>query len=122
MDAQSVESDRSLRDEIVVEIMSMIRPVKIERTKPTIAELEAILNSDDPPLISLNPDGSCTELVPMTTTVGAVADKIVALIARRQLTEAPNTWSCAVCGANVGHKTDCPQSATFNDDCYVGGP
>ena len=30
--------------------------------------------------------------------------------------------SCAVCGASVGHKADCPQSATFNDDCYVGGP
>lgn len=54
-------------------IMGMLEPKRVARTKPTIAELEAILNADNGANINLEPDGSVTELTPRTTTAAEVA-------------------------------------------------
>lgn len=68
------------RDKIVAEIMSLVRqsPRKME-PKPTIAELEAILNSECTDEISVQPDGSIC-VTSTSTTVGAVADKVIAAL------------------------------------------
>jgi hypothetical protein len=45
--------------------------------RPTIDEIEAILNSDSGDSLDIRPDGSVTITAPyITTTVGAVADEI----------------------------------------------
>jgi hypothetical protein len=70
----------TLKEQIVTEIMSLVRPQpqKME-PKPTIAELEKILNSECTDAISIEPDGSvCVR--PTSTTVGAVADKVIGLV------------------------------------------
>lgn len=69
--------------EITAAIMALIQPTerKIEQSeRPSIAQLEAILNSEDPPKVSIKPDGSVVEIVPASTTVGHVADAVLDLL------------------------------------------
>lgn len=57
-----------------VAIMGMLEPKRAVMPKPSIAELEAILNADgDGRNINIEPDGSVTELTPRTTTASEVA-------------------------------------------------
>lgn len=57
-----------------VAIMGMLEPQRAAMPKPSIAELEAILNADsDGRNINIEPDGSITELTPRTTTASEVA-------------------------------------------------
>lgn len=70
----------TLKEQIVTEIMSLVRrqPQKMD-PKPTIEELEKILSSECTDAISIEPDGSvCAR--PTSTTVGAVADKVVTVV------------------------------------------
>ena len=54
-------------------IMGMLEPMRTPRPKPTIAELEALLNAEDARQIHIAADGSVTELAPRTTTAREVA-------------------------------------------------
>lgn len=67
-----------LREQIVKEIMSLVRQQPRKMEKPSIAELEKIFNSECTDAINIEPDGSVS-VTPTTTTVGAVADKVVAV-------------------------------------------
>lgn len=70
----------TLKQQIVTEIMSLVRqqPQKMD-PKPTIDELEKILNAECTDSISIEPDGSVS-VRPTSTTVGAVADKVIGLV------------------------------------------
>ncbi len=70
----------TLKQQIVTEIMSLVRqqPRKME-PKPTVLDLERILNSESTDAVHIEPDGSVT-VTPTVTTVGAVADKVVGLV------------------------------------------
>lgn len=68
-----------LREQIVKEIMSLVRQKPRKMEKPSIAELEKILNSECTDAINIEPDGSVS-ITPIVTTVGAVADKVIALL------------------------------------------
>lgn len=69
-----------LRAQVVAEIMKLVRPEPVNIGKPTIEELERILNSDDPGRINLAPDGSATMQPRSSVTVGTVADAILPLV------------------------------------------
>jgi hypothetical protein len=81
-DAQTQTTKREeLREKIIAMMHDLVLPKKIEvEPQPTIDQLEKILNSVDPPSISLQPDGSVVEYRPQTTTVQAVADGILDLL------------------------------------------
>lgn len=68
-----------LKEQIVTEIMSLVRqpPKKLET--PSIDDLEKILNSECTDAIHIEPDGSVS-VTPTVTTVGAVADKVVLVV------------------------------------------
>jgi hypothetical protein len=69
------------REAIVAEIMKLIRPAPVPMAqKPTIDELEEILNSESDDAITINPDGTVSR-IPPPTTVGAVVDAILRIIA-----------------------------------------
>lgn len=68
-----------LKDKIVTEIMSLVRQQPQKLPKPTIDELERILNSESKDAVNIEPDGSVS-VTPTVTTVGAIADKVVALV------------------------------------------
>lgn len=70
----------TLRDQIVAEIMSLVRPQPTKMDPPpTIEQLEAILNSENTDDVRIETDGSVS-VRPTVTTVGAVADKVVGLV------------------------------------------
>lgn len=70
-----------LRQKIIAMMNALVLPRRVEHEpRPTIEELEKLLNSDDPPNISIQPDGSVIEYRPQTTTVRAVADGILDLL------------------------------------------
>lgn len=70
-----------LRKKIIDKMKTLVLPKKIERNpRPTIEELEKILNQAEPPNIQINPDGSVTEYQPQSTTIEKVADAILDLI------------------------------------------
>lgn len=71
----------ALKEEIVTAIMSLVRqqPKKMER--PTIDELERIINSESTDAVNIEPDGSVT-VTPQATTVGTVADLVVLPVER----------------------------------------
>ncbi len=80
------EAADDLRSKIVAEIMKLVRPdsvVVLER--PTIAELEAILNAEEEPDIHLNPDGSISARPKQTVTVGDVADAVLRIIGASEI-------------------------------------
>ena len=54
-------------------IMGMLEPKRTPKPKPTLDELEAMLNSESPPDIHIAPDGSYEQLSPRTTTASEVA-------------------------------------------------
>lgn len=67
----------TLREQIIAEIMKLVRPAQIiSERKPTIDELEKILNSDDRSVTSINPDGTVS-IAPPPCTVGDVADAVL---------------------------------------------
>lgn len=67
------------RSDIVKEIMKLVKPTPIVMDKkPTIDELEKILNSESSDKVNILPDGTVT-LTKTTTTVGEVADAILQL-------------------------------------------
>lgn len=68
-----------LRNQIVSEIMSLVRQPSRKLEKPTIDELERIINSESTDAVNIEPDGSVS-ITPTATTVGAVADKVVAVV------------------------------------------
>lgn len=68
----------TLRDQIVTEIMSLVRQPPRKLEKPTIDELERIINSESTDAVNIEPDGSVS-VTPTVTTIGAVADKVAAL-------------------------------------------
>jgi CRISPR/Cas system-associated protein Csm6 len=69
----------TLREQIVREIMSLVRQPAKKMEKPSIAELEKILNSESTDNINIEPDGSIS-VTPTSTTVGAVADRVVVVV------------------------------------------
>jgi hypothetical protein len=76
----NTENAMPLKEQIVREIMSLVRPQpKRMVAKPTIEELEKILNSETTDDIQIEPDGSVS-VRPKTTTVGAVAEAVVRLV------------------------------------------
>jgi hypothetical protein len=67
------------REQIVSEVMNLVHPKMVPSDKkPTIDELEKILNSEDHPNISIAPDGSF--LVEQPNTVGDIADAVMRLV------------------------------------------
>jgi hypothetical protein len=68
-----------LKEQIVTEIMSLVRQPPRKMEKPSIDELEKILNSESTDDINIEADGSISA-TPTTTTVGAVADKVVTAV------------------------------------------
>lgn len=70
----------TMRDEIIAEIMTLVRPPphKME-PRPTIEELEKILNSEDKRDITIEPDGSIS-VRPDHTTVAEVADAVLRVV------------------------------------------
>lgn len=72
-----------IREQIVTAIMTLVRPQpRVMEPKPTIAELEAILNSESDDIVDIRPDGSVTVVRASHTTVGAVADEVQRLLRR----------------------------------------
>lgn len=71
-------SPRTIRDKIVSEIMKLVQPAPMDH-KPSIAEIEKILNSDNPNRITLAPDGSAM-LVAHGHTVGDIADAVLRIV------------------------------------------
>lgn len=71
----------SLRELIAAEIMTLVRQQPRTMEKPTVDELEKILNSDSSDAVHIEPDGSVS-VTPTVTTVSAVADKVAALVER----------------------------------------
>lgn len=70
----------TLREQIVSEIMTLVRPQPTKMDPPpTIAQLEAILNSENTDDVRIETDGSVS-VRPTVTTVGAVADRVVAIV------------------------------------------
>ena len=74
MTNEEIDERRSRR---VTMIMGLLKK-QTERPKPTIAELEAMLNESEPPKIHINPDGSLTTIEALNTTVGELLDAIEA--------------------------------------------
>lgn len=71
----------NLRSAIVAEIMKLVRPdPRFLAKRPTVSELEAILNSDEERDIQINPDGSVSERDTTPRTVGDVADAVLRII------------------------------------------
>lgn len=68
-----------LRARIVTEIMGLVRKPAV-RVKPTIEELERILNSENPPDMQIDPDGTILSTPQSHTTVGDIADAILKII------------------------------------------
>ncbi|HEY1806053.1 MAG TPA: hypothetical protein VGG45_16385 [Terracidiphilus sp.] len=99
-----------LKEQIVAEIMKLVRPAMIPMDhKPTIDEIEKMLNSDNPKRISIAPDGSAVMEAP-SHTVGDIADavlRIVGDVRAATLREAMGKVQadCAVCGGS-GHAHD----------------
>lgn len=72
------------REELVGIIMSLITPPRVVvEPRPTIEELERILNSQDDSPYHLEPNGTVTRPGP-TLTAGALADAILAAGFRKQ--------------------------------------
>lgn len=69
----------SMRQQIVAEIMSLVRQQPRQLPRPTIDELERLINSESTDAVNIEPNGSVS-VTPTTTTVGAVADKVVGLV------------------------------------------
>ncbi len=70
-----------LRQKIIDKMKTLVLPKKVERKeRPTIDELERILNSENPGKMQINPDGSITEYREQTTTIEKVADAILDLV------------------------------------------
>lgn len=85
MTASPAMSEKTLRQEIIREIMTLVQPEPVEmKPKPTIDELERILSSDDNRQIDLRPDGSVWARERKTVTVGIVADAILRVIVERR--------------------------------------
>lgn len=79
----TANATKLLRAELVTEILKLAKtPKLVERRtkKPTVDELEAMLNSDNPPAIHINPDGSISE--EKAHTVGDVADAVIVVLKR----------------------------------------
>lgn len=69
-----------LREKIVAEIMKLVRPAPVPMDpKPSIDDLERMLNSDDPRRIKILPDGSVVEEAP-PHTVGDIADAVLRVV------------------------------------------
>lgn len=79
----------TLRTKIVAVIMGLIKPPALKKVV-SIAELERILNSEPEGAVYLNTDGTVQESQTTTTTVGAVADAILALLLSATPTQAPD--------------------------------
>ena len=80
MTEQMTINRTELRQKIISKIMELVSPEKVERPRPTIAELEEILSREEAPNIQINPDGSVVDLQERITTVGKVADAILDLL------------------------------------------
>lgn len=66
----------TLREQVVAEIMKLVRPTPVPMDhKPTIDELEKMLNSDSES-VNINPDGTVS-VQPPPCTVGDVADAVL---------------------------------------------
>lgn len=69
-----------MREQIVAEIMKLVRPAPVPMDhKPSIAEIEKMLNSDNPSRISIAPDGSYVTEAP-AHTVGDIADAVLLVV------------------------------------------
>lgn len=109
-----VEGDK-LRTLIVAEIMKLVQPeMKPLGHKPTIAELEAMLNEENPPKININPDGSL-DIAPSLTTVGDIADAIIRVL--------PPNHAAPVGVLNLNACPTCKGPAdNGHDRCYPPNP
>ena len=77
----------TLRQQIVSEVMKLLPGVLEQREqKPTIDELERLLNAEDTAHIQINPDGTIGEYRP--AKVGDIADAVMRLI-EPSCTDAP---------------------------------
>lgn len=75
-----VGTHTALREQIIAEIMKLVRPAPTTPgRRPTIDELEKMLNADENSVASINPDGSVS-LRPPPSTVGDVADAVLRIL------------------------------------------
>ncbi len=78
----------TLRQEIVAEIMKLASPPPLPLDhRPTIDELEKMLNADPESVTSINPDGTVS-VRPKPHTVGDVADAVLRVLAAQPQTPA----------------------------------
>lgn len=78
-ECEAAAKETTMREQIVAEIMKLVRKPP-ERRKPTIDELEKILNSADAPDCHLEPDGTMLMTPETHTTVGDIADAVLKII------------------------------------------
>ena len=89
-------------------IMSMLEPQSKRLPKPTIAELEAILN-EGTRKVDLAPDGTLTELSPRTTNAKEVSE----VVYRAMLSAAPNPPAVSLLQDAMNYET----AHCLNHDC-----
>lgn len=118
---ESEMTEPTLRTQIVAAIMGLLKPaVKLERS--SIEELERILNPETEDAVHINPDGTIDRQEPITTTVGAVADVVLAAVAAavRGMETKARPGYCAGDKAKLG-AGDCPVCGNSSDqNCPYG--
>lgn len=67
------EPKSEMIEAVRVAIMGMLEPKRTPMEKPSIASLEALLNSEDPAPIDIKPDGSIDRIEARTTTAREIA-------------------------------------------------
>lgn len=113
-----------LREQIVAEIMKLVTPAIVPMDhKPSIEELEKILNSDEVPKIHMQPDGSISTEKPHT--VGDIADAVLRVVgdvraaALREAMERIQA-ECGCCGGS-GHDPGSTEANPMQCE-YCGRP
>jgi len=91
----------TLREQIVSEIMKLVKPAMVPMMpKPSIEELEKILNSENPRHVQILPDGSIMEEGP-AHTVGDIADAVLRIVG--------DVRYAALCQAREKVQAECQQ-------------
>jgi hypothetical protein len=81
-DLDALVEEPTLRTQIIAAIMALIKTPATPVARPSLEELERILNSETADEFNILPDGTVERMT--TTTVGAVADAVIAIIDARQ--------------------------------------
>lgn len=115
--AEIEEAGKGTRAEIITEIMKLVRqPMVPMDHKPTITDIEAMLNSESAPPIYINPDGSVS-VEPPPATVGDVADVVMRIIRKRHkaLLATIDALQATVEEAQEAERTGLERAAEWHD-------